>query len=89
MVDTKMAMEDRLIKVRMPEKRDGSELLEPYSIQDLFCSYAYDIEDSLIETGAKKGDYTLMDLYSLAQPFALAEWKKEQIQLCQIVADDR
>lgn len=85
MSDAEMNIEDRLIKVRIRQTSDGSELLEPYALQDLLRAYAYDIEDSLLDTGAKKGDYTLLDLYSLAQPFALAEWKKENIQLCRIV----
>lgn len=68
---------DRLIKVRVQQDDDGSELLEPSALQDILRSYAYDIETSLIEAGAKQGEYTLLDLYSLAQPFALADWNKE------------
>lgn len=47
------------------------------SFEDAWYGIAYAIESSLITAGSKKGDYTLMDLYSLAQPFVLEMWKDE------------
>lgn len=60
---------DRLIKNKDNEPPDN--------VGGLLSWYGYDIETSLLETGSVKGDYTIIDLYSLAQPFALAEWNKE------------
>lgn len=41
-------------------------------LDDLLLCIAATIEDSLWEAGAKPGvDYTVLDLYKLAQPFAL------------------
>lgn len=56
-----------------------------HSIEGSFLRYAYAIENSLIEAGAKVDDYTLLDLYSLAQPFALAESNKDKITLVQSI----
>ncbi len=45
------------------------------SLEDAWYGMAYAVESSLIAGGAKKGEYTVMDLYSLAQPFVLEMWK--------------
>jgi hypothetical protein len=43
---------------------------------DFFSIIAKNIEDSLIQSGAKPSkDYTILDLYNLAQPFALTKFK--------------
>lgn len=53
--------------------------LEQGVINELDSEYlalAYSIEDSLIAAGAEPGkDYTYVDLYTLAQPFALELFK--------------
>ena len=42
------------------------------TLDDLFLCMAATIEDSLISAGATPGrDYSILDLYRLAQPFAL------------------
>lgn len=49
---------------------------DPTTLEDLMLCLAATIEDSLLETGANPGvDYTILDLYKLAQPFALECWK--------------
>ena len=60
---------DRLIK----KMRTGA----PDSLEDAWYGVAYVIESSLMAAGSVKGDYTVMDLYSLAQPFVLEMWKDE------------
>lgn len=40
---------------------------------------AYTVEDSLISAGAEPGkDYSILDLYKLAQPFALEVFKSNE-----------
>lgn len=58
---------DRLIK----KMRTGA----PDSLEDAWYGMAYAVESSLMAGGAKEGEYTVMDLYSLAQPFVLEMWK--------------
>lgn len=69
MSEMKIEKADRLIKNKETET--------PITVGGLLSWYAYDIETSLLETGSVKGEYTVIDLYSLAQPFALAEWNRE------------
>lgn len=46
------------------------------SLSDEYLAMAYTVELSLISAGAEPGkDYTLLDLYRLAQPFALELFK--------------
>jgi hypothetical protein len=46
-------------------------------IQDVFITAAGGIEQSLLACGARPGtDYTLLDLYKLALPFALERFKE-------------
>lgn len=47
---------------------------EPFSsLEDLLLVMAKNVEESLLEGGAKPGkDYGVLDLYKLAQPFALS-----------------
>lgn len=48
----------------------------PGSLPDEYLAMAYNIEESLICAGAEPGkDYTILDLYKLAQPFALELFK--------------
>lgn len=48
----------------------------PGSLSDEYLAMAYTIEESLISAGAVPGkDYTILDLYNLAQPFALELFK--------------
>ncbi len=45
---------------------------------DEYLAMAYTIEQSLIAAGAEPGtDYTRLDLYKLAQPFALELFRDE------------
>ena len=51
---------------------------------DDYALIAMEIEQSLIDTGAIPGeDYTIVDLYTLAQPFMLRIWAK-----CQTFSSD-
>lgn len=56
---------------------------KPYgenAFADAFLVTACFIEDSLLQGGAKPGkDYTVVDLYTLAQPFILARFSKGEI----------
>lgn len=47
-------------------------LTDPSTLEDLLLCMAANVEDSLLQAGATPGkDYTILDLYKLAQPFAL------------------
>lgn len=49
------------------------------ALSDEYLAMAYTIELSLISAGAEPGkDYTLLDLYKLAQPFALELFKDNE-----------
>lgn len=61
-------------KERRIEKRD---LGTADSLEDTWYEMAYAIESSLQNAGANKRDYTLMELFSLAQPFVLEMWKND------------
>ncbi len=50
--------------------------INPLSIEDQWYKVAYNIETFLINAGAKEGDYTLVDLYSLAQSHVLENIKE-------------
>ncbi|RUM91077.1 MAG: hypothetical protein DSZ27_07400 [Thiomicrospira sp.] len=50
------------------------------SLADELMSLAHTIENSLIQSGGTPGeDYTLLDLYKLAQPFALEKFRSEKM----------
>jgi hypothetical protein len=50
---------------------------------DVFLVTACLIEDSLIQGGAKPGkDYTILDLFKLAQPFVLSRYEKGELTDC-------
>ena len=50
------------------------------SLDDFYMVIAQSIETSLIQSGAVPGtDYTLLDLYKLAQPFVLEQFKTEKL----------
>lgn len=52
------------------------ETTDPSTLDDLMLCIARTIEDSLFQAGAIPGkDYTRLDLYKLAQPFALHIFK--------------
>jgi hypothetical protein len=51
------------------------------SVCDNWVIVASCIEESLQEAGAKKGDYTLLDLYKLAQPFVLHGFEKGDLEI--------
>ncbi|HDS0959712.1 TPA: hypothetical protein QDZ28_003438 [Pseudomonas putida] len=51
-------------------------------LSDEYLAMAYTIELSLISAGAEPGtDYTILDLYKLAQPFALELFKDNERNL--------
>ncbi len=53
--------------------------LDANSLEDFYMIVAQSIETSLIQSGAVPGnDYTLLDLYKLAQPFVLERFKTEK-----------
>jgi len=55
-------------------------LTDHTTLEDLLLVMAKNVECSLMEAGAKPGkDYTLLDLYKLAQPFALETYKGGKI----------
>jgi hypothetical protein len=50
---------------------------------DAYLITACLIEESLIQGGAQPGkDYTIVDLYKLAQPFVLARYQKGELTDC-------
>lgn len=52
----------------------------PDALQDAYYMTAYYIECSLVHAGGKPGvDYTLLDLYKLAQPFVLDRYQKGEL----------
>lgn len=54
------------------------ETTNPNTLDDLFLCVAATIEDSLMQSGAKPGiDYSILDLYKLAQPFVLSRYEAE------------
>lgn len=67
------------MKNRLINKLD---ICSPGHLSDEYLAMAYTIEDSLLSAGAIPGDdYTILDLYKLAQPFALEIFKiKEKIE---------
>lgn len=49
----------------------------PETMEDLLLIMAKNVEASLLKGGAKPGiDYSILDLYQLAQPFALEVFQK-------------
>jgi hypothetical protein len=53
---------------------------DPSTLEDLVLIMAKNIEQALIQAGAIPGtDYTIKDLFSLATPFALHEFKEGKI----------
>ena len=45
---------------------------EPGELEDELLAFAYTIENSMLSAGARpEKDYTILDLYRLAQPFVL------------------
>jgi hypothetical protein len=49
----------------------------PENLDDLFLIMAKNVEESLIKGGARPGiDYSILDLYELAQPFTLEIFKR-------------
>lgn len=53
--------------------------LDVNSLEDFYMIVAQNIETSLIQSGASPGtDYTMLDLYKLAQPFVLERFKTEK-----------
>lgn len=58
------------------------ESVDPTTLDDLFLCIAATIEDSLRQNGAEAGkDYTILDLYKLAQPFVLSTYKNSDRNL--------
>lgn len=54
----------------------------PGELADEYLAMAYTIELSLISAGAEPGkDYTILDLYKLAQPFALELFRDDSKNL--------
>ena len=53
------------------------ETLAPENLDDLLLVMAKNVEEGLIKGGARPGiDYSILELYELAQPFALEIFKK-------------
>lgn len=53
------------------------ENLAPENLDDLILVMAKNVESGLIKGGARPGvDYSILDLYELARPFALEIFKK-------------
>ena len=64
-------MSDRLVTMPTGE-------FDVTKLPDYWRWVAYNIEQSLIESGAKAGhDYTFLDLWKLAEPLVLARWTDE------------
>lgn len=57
-------------------------LIDKATFEDYYLAIAKNIEDSLVEAGATPGeDYTIIDLYTLAQPFVLDQFKENKIDI--------
>ena len=55
---------------------------DPKTLQDFWSKTAAAIELSLLESGATPGtDFTYLDLYKLAQPIVLEQFKTGEIKL--------
>lgn len=55
------------------------ELVDHHDLTDLLMVVAKNVENSLIQSGAEPGkDYNVLDLYKLAQPFALELFKQDE-----------
>jgi len=53
------------------------ETVAPENLDDLLLVMAKNVEEGLVKGGARPGiDYSILDLYELAQPFALELFKK-------------
>lgn len=64
-----------VMKKQLIQKLDE---ITPGHLGDEYMAIAYTIEQSLVSAGAVPGeDYTLLDLYRLAQPFALELFRDE------------
>ncbi len=51
--------------------------LDRNDFSSFFAMMAKNVEDSLILSGAIPGkDYTILDIYKLAEPFVLVAWKQ-------------
>ena len=58
------------------------ERVDTTTLEDLLLVMAKNIEDSLIQAGGQPGkDYTLLDCYKLAQPFALEVFKNKDSKI--------
>lgn len=58
------------------------DICKPGELMDEYLAMAHTIEQSLIAAGGIPGkDYTLLDLYKLAQPFALDVFRDESKRL--------
>lgn len=56
----------------------GYEHLDLNVLEDFYMAIAKSIELSLVQAGAVAGtDYTILDLYKLAQPFVLERFKSD------------
>jgi hypothetical protein len=68
---------DKKQTIRMPllGRPTGS---QPENLTDLMWVMAANIEDSIMASSSAVGgkDYTVMDLYKLAAPFALKVWER-------------
>jgi len=51
----------------------------PETLDDLMLVMAATIEDSLLEAGATHDEYSILELYQLAQPFCLEMFKNNNI----------
>jgi hypothetical protein len=53
------------------------ETVAPENLDNLLLIMAKNVEEALIKGGARPGiDYSILDLYELAQPFALEIFRK-------------
>ncbi len=53
------------------------ETVAPENLDDLLLVMAKNVEEGLVKGGARPGiDYSILDLYELARPFALEIFKK-------------
>jgi len=55
------------------------DVVDHHHLTDLLMILAQNVEKSLIQSGAEPGkDYNILDLYKLAQPFALDLFQKDK-----------
>jgi len=80
---TRLPLINMLINMKNKPLLELPELYGNKAFADVFLITAGLIEQSLMQGGAQPGkDYTVIDLYTLAQPFVLSRYQKRELTDC-------